>query len=86
MNLVPLMPDEDKTFGGLRELNLMMSRGNALIAFLRKFDFLFHFLLPMYRRGLFDCVSGIARSSGRNLVGLCDVSFRFSGHCCFEYM
>ena len=33
------------------------------------------------------CLSaGIARSSGRNLVGLHDVSFRYSGHCCFEYM
>ena len=38
------------------------------------------------RRGLFVCVSGIARSSGRNSVGLHDVSFRYSGHCCFEYM
>ena len=36
--------------------------------------------------GLFVCVSGIARSSGRNSVGLHDVSFRYSGHCCFEYM
>ena len=31
-------------------------------------------------------MSGIARSSGKNLVGLHDLSFRYSGHCCFEYM
>ena len=42
--------------------------------------------LCYHRRGLFVCVSGIARSSGRNLIGLHDVSFRYSGHCCFEYM
>ena len=42
--------------------------------------------LCYHRRGLFVCVSGIARSSGRNSVGLHDVSFRYSGHGCFEYM
>ena len=42
--------------------------------------------LCYHRRGLFVCVSGIARSSGRNSVGLHDVSFWYSGHCCFEYM
>ena len=56
---------------------------------------IYDFSLPSQFLGSYDpyaiiggvCLSaGIARSSGRNLVGLHDVSFRYSGHCCFEYM
>ena len=42
--------------------------------------------LCYHQRGLFVSVSSIARSSGRNSVGLHDVSFRYGGHCCSEYM
>ena len=42
---------------------------------------------PLLSSAGFVCLRvSIARSSGRNSVGLHDVSFRYSGHCCFEYM
>ena len=59
---------------------------DGLILFKNSFIGVLSRPLSCHRRGLFVCVSGIARSSGRNSVGLHDVSFRYSGHCCFEYM
>ena len=41
---------------------------------------------PLLSSAGFVCLRVGARSSGRNSVGLHDVSFRYSGHCCFEYM
>ena len=43
-------------------------------------------LLCYHRKNLFACVSRIARSSGRNWVGLYERGIRYGSHCCFEYM